>query len=381
MEIGQNIDKATHWLIDSCIQDNNPQSLAFGSFRAWFDPKLKEYAYPYPEITGYALSTLSFLSQYDKENSRILQSANRAADYLVRQCLSNKTGKFYAHNISNGNSEFVFTFDVGMILKGLFHSYKSSNVGNNRTTCLRLGEWLLRMQKPDGSFYAYYDIEQKLKKSSMKRWSTQSGSFHMKLSFSLTQLYQETADQKYLSSLKKLVDWVMGMQQPDGRFVTDQSQGSTFLHAHCYSIEGLLDSYNVLLDEGIRDAAYKGISWLIKMYQKKRTLPSVYYSDGRYFSEERSDIIAQTIRLLCIAKHDVDGCEEVIQELLKRLLSFQCFSKDQSLDGGFRFHTIINDENKDDKTYHLNTWASMAAVHAMIMYQSTSDCSNMQYFI
>ncbi len=382
MEISQNIDKAIHWITDSCIQDNDPNSPSFGSFRAWIDTKTNEYAYPYPETTGYALSTTSLLSKYDKQNRRILQSSNRAVDYLLRQCLSNGTGKFYIHNISNGNDGYTYTFDAGIILKGLIHGCLSGNINSHfYSTCLELADWLLCMQKPDGSFYAYYDTRQNQSKSSMKRWSTQSGSFHAKLSFALTQLYHETNNTKYLASLQKLVDWVIGLQKENGRFVTDTVQGSTFLHAHCYTIEGLLDAYNTIPNVKILHAAYKGIGWLTKTYQEEGSFPSVYYPDGHYLSEERSDIIAQSIRLLHITKRDLGHGEDLISELLNNLLSFQCFSEKQRLHGGFRFQRNLKGESESDGMHHINTWSSMVAVHAMIMCQQPSENVNMQYFI
>ena len=160
----QHIEAAIKWLCDSDIRNTDTQKPSFGGINNAYFYKDQRYQYVYNEITGYAINSFLTIHKWLDED-RHLQYANDAADYLIRQ--QEKTEGLKTHHaISHGlihpdlkKVQNYYTFDNAIILHGMMKLYQATGDQDYLNASLTIGKWLLSMQKPNGSFYAYYESE------------------------------------------------------------------------------------------------------------------------------------------------------------------------------------------------------------------------------
>ena len=71
---------AKNWLLDSGIFMSESSDPNFGGVRSFYDEKNKEFAFLYPEITGYYASTMRFLYEHEK-NEKYLHLAKASCNW------------------------------------------------------------------------------------------------------------------------------------------------------------------------------------------------------------------------------------------------------------------------------------------------------------
>lgn len=330
------LDLIKNWILKSGIQNKD------GNFNSWYDLNRKQYHSIYSEITGYGITTLLYLGHTKK--------ARKAADWIIDNAMhftgGIKTRLYYIKGNENPDYSFdgglLYTFDTGIVLFGLAALYEITKEKRYFHAARKMGNFILNAQKDDGSIYSFYNQQLKDYESTFSKWSTQSGAFHAKIAMGLTKLGDITGDMDYTLAALRLCDYAVRTQEPDGRFITLDSDNSTNMHPHCYAAEGLLYCGIMFEEKRYVRAAVKAVRWA---YNNK--------------PEERTDILAQLIRLGCMLNQDgwlggeiIDGRE--IFKHLKKLMSFQYRAKSQK--GGILF-------NRSEP--HVNSWCSMFALQAL----------------
>lgn len=356
VKVAAAIERAKSWLLDSDIQ--NKDGFLAGSFNAWYDEKRKQYSYAYSEITGYAITMLLYLGRMEtKLGAKAVARAGRAADWLI--------GKAYAEGMGfqcryyHDEKRFlphICSFDNGMCLNGLVNLYRVTGDRKYLEISKRIAGWLIGiMQKPDGSFYPKYDCVKKEYLESPNAWSGQSSSYHAKISIGLLNLAEAALDVTYKIAAQKICDWVVARQFKDGRFTTNACYDDTYLHPHCYTVEGLLTAGLNLDSEDYMCAAADGAAWLTLARLGNGGLSNIYHNP-EFSTDEHVDSLAQAIRLWIFSG---ECCDKQID----RLLEFQCESNDPKADGGF-YYGIEDGIMKK----HINAHATMFALQAMSMW-------------
>lgn len=169
----------------------------------------------YPEVTGYYIPTL--IKFGDKK--RALDYGN----YLLS--IQNPDGSWNAPN-----STTPYTFDTGMILKGLA-ALVENNLDENdkyKNALIKGADYILSMQRDDGSI-ATADYSQ---------WGLPYGkqvpeAIHIYCLEPIRKVAQLTGEQKYEKSIQRALDFYLA--KPD---LTDFT---TLSHFNAYIIEGLVD--------------------------------------------------------------------------------------------------------------------------------------------
>ncbi|MDC3292646.1 hypothetical protein OAU56_05435, partial [Nitrosopumilus sp.] len=101
-----------NWLINSDIFVSNPSNSNYGGVRSYYDEKKREYAFLYPEITGYFISTMRFLYAHEK-NERYIELAKASSEWLIQ--LYEKYGGIIQGVTADGiPKKFVYSFDTGI---------------------------------------------------------------------------------------------------------------------------------------------------------------------------------------------------------------------------------------------------------------------------
>ncbi|MFC1570706.1 hypothetical protein ACFL4E_02875 [Candidatus Omnitrophota bacterium] len=197
-----------------------------------------------------------------------------------------------------------------------------------------------------------------------------------------TDLFDVTGDEKYKKAAFNLCRSSLTFQKDSGRFVTSRSDESTHLHPHAYSAEGLLYAGVYFKKEEFIDSAVKAVEWALDSQLADGGIPKKF-ENGNFIPFYRSDILAQMLRLGVLLRglRKLDMKYDVhLEKLYKKLLSFQYLGPGEQ-SGGFFYGTSLDGVERA----HLNSWCTMFAFQAMIMYEdiylTNSKIEKVEYFI
>ncbi len=351
----ESFEKASSWIADSGIQNKE------GAFHAWLDLKKGKNSFEYSEITGYGISTLAFLNSV-KNNPGLVGKACRASEWLWKNAVTQE-GAVLARNYlpwENPDPRFsfegenCFSFDAGMVLNGLMNLYRQEKNEKTLKSGSRIGNYLLERIE-NGKMAAVYNLKTGNVLDNEEKWSWQPGSYHAKASIGLIKLATEKGE-KFREAGLSLCDYAIKRQRQSGRFVTNSGNGSTHLHPHCYSAEGLLFAGLSQEEAGYIDAAEKAVAWAFENQVENGGINAFF--DGSWNQSQRSDVLAQSLRLAAALKANerLQSLEpEKLESLEKRLLGFQHES------GGFLYGT----ETEMSSRPCVNAWCTMFALQSL----------------
>jgi len=371
LPLSEKLRKAQNWFYNSGIQNVDREESLNGGFNSWYDPKAKEYAYIFSEITGYALTALVHLHHHGDPRDDLLQRGELATAWLTKQAThpsggvrtryfyKEVPGMYTGYDWKNGT---LYTFDAGVVLFGVTNLYKTQANPDYLNYARTVAEFILAMQKPEGGFYAYFLPTIPEKVDVPDKWSTQSGAYHTKLALGLLRLFELTGDERYREAAVNTCEFALNFQRPSGRFVTYRREGDTHMHPHCYSGEGLLFAGQFLNEPRYVEAARRAAAWSLNSQMASGGTPSMYYKSKKEFGPyERSDELAQVLRLSTLTLDD--SYLPRMQKLRDRLLQFQVESDDPAADGGFRYGW----DEDGTEYHHVNSWCTMFALQALQM--------------
>lgn len=337
--------RAVHWLIHSGIRVHDGP-LA-GAFRAWRDGT---WGWAYSEVTGYGITLLCGLAREGIPGTR--DAAIASGRWLVDQA---RVGPAFRCRKDDGAwLGHLCAFDNGMIVPALCNLYRLTADETWRDTALATAEWLVERMDGHDALIPKHDLATGSPVPAT-RWSSRPGPYQAKVALGLLQA-AALADRPDLArAARRLCGRAARFQQSDGRFVTDAALGDTYLHAHCYAIEGMLGA--ACLD-GNRDLAApveSAVRWLATLRTPTGGVSRRF--DGQAPEPvEHVDSTAQTLRLLRLTGQHPDW----VAPLTRQLLAFQCDDGDPARDGGFRYALGGDAASFDNVTAHGTLFAVQA---------------------
>ena len=280
-ELKAAIDSAKKWVMDSGIQNTDNNALVHGSYNAWYDSDLGEYAYLYSESSGYFITLMCHLFDLTGEKKYIL-NGKRAGDWMLNATYESN-GAFRCLSLQSGPSKYdhkqdqMYSFDNGVIVNGLVNLYRSTKKEKYFAAAVTTADWLvMSAQSPSGSFKPVFDIDAERFFESDKEWSMSAGSYHVKIAIGLLNLYDLTDINKYLDAVVKVCDHTLGYQLASGRYISFLSKGGTNAHPHCYTAEGLWVSGKYLDREDYLNSSAKSIKWLLDLQNSEGMIPRLF---------------------------------------------------------------------------------------------------------
>ena len=137
----------------------------------------------------------------------------------------------------------------------------------------------------------------------------------------------------------RVVEHLVEATYRGGRFYVAPGSSETYLHSHCYAVEGLvaLGGYEAVVREAL--------DWLVERQHADGSWPAWV---GRADARRPSDVVAQAVRLF--RGVDVERYQRAIELGLGRLRAMQ------SPSGGLRY---------TPGSEHVNVWASIFAADAL----------------
>jgi hypothetical protein len=371
----QGADRGADWLLRSGIQD------AAGGAHAWYDSTRQRYEYLYPEVTGYLVTLHEWLAELPRTSamdaaahrdaarraSRWLAALTSGGDGFVCLVVADEDGSTSSEGAAANpatsaafrrKTQRRYTFDAGIVLQGLVaHAVRSDDNDILKTSRL-LGDWLLDLQQPDGTFVPFTgpDPWQDVPAD----WSTRPGCHQAKIAIGLQALAQATGENRYRDAARLACEAALVSQQSNGRYLTNHASDGTNVHPHCYAAEACWAIGTATDDEELLESARRGVRWLLDTSPAGRALRVWSPADG-VNPNMRIDGLAQTLRLGIITGVASDA---ELDGLAQTLLGYQAGGDDPHMRGGFAF----GHSSRGDDLPHANVWVSSFAVQALALF-------------
>ncbi len=361
----------SNWLLQSGIQNTDADPKYKGGVNAWYDLEKKTFPFIYSEITGYAVNTFLFLHHILKDPV-CLERARLAGNWLLNSrdpkygFVLNRV--YHSSKAQSYYDSWIFTFDQWMIIDGLCNLSSITGDQNYFHGAQKIADALIEKTfRPDGFIFPAFNLENGQVEAANDKWSRQSGSFHAKAILGLNRLFNLTHDQKYLTHAFRLSERACLDQKENGRFITQTDNGSTHLHPHSYTLEGLFYFGFSQNKPSLIEASRKGLEWILSSQHEDGTLYA-FFQDGQFLPYERADILAQTLRLSAIMlgyAPEFQKFKPKLDRLKKKLLSYQIQEEPQK--GSF----LYGQEENGMIHRHANAWVSMFALQALWLYDQS----------
>ena len=358
-----------NWLLNSGIFVSEPSEPNFGGVHSFYDEKNREFAFLYPEITGYYASTMRFLYEHEKDE-KYLHFAKASCNWLID--LYEKFGGIIQGISPQGiTQKYVYSFDTGICSKGLLDCYLISKDDKYLEYAKKLNNWILSDTiENSGIVKPVKNLETNKFEIDDKVWYKKSGCLHIKLTIPLLQLYKITDDENMLNTSKKIADSIIYFQQPDGSILLHKNHKVINLHTLLYALEGLIHIFNITKDEIYLNSCKKAINWCENLIQSDGSID--LWFNSKYHSKS-SYKIAKFNRLnFIIANLEQKNIDPKITNLKYILINLQAQNTDKFLFGGF-YEEFGKSIFGWKKTLKVNSWASMFSLQALFWLENFSE--------
>lgn len=354
---------ASGWFLNSGIQDRSQDPSLQGGVNAWFDLRSGAYSFIYGEITGYAVNAYLFFHQLTG-SPEYLEAAKRSAEWLLNNAYA-ETGLMRNRVNQPGfqvayYEDWIFMFDQWIMVYGLACAYQQIRDARYLNQAALTAKFLLaKTVREDGSFYPVWNVRDARPQATGDKWSRQSGTFHAKALMALQKLWELSGDSSYKIAGEKLAAWTLARQEKNGRYVTQDSNHSTHLHPHLYTLEGLFSWGVSRSDEACIESARRGVEWILKNALRNGFIYS-FYEGSSFLPFVRADIQAQTLRMgTLLSARGAFMDQGALRAIAEKLRTYQMTAGPQK--GGF----LYGQEQDGSVMYHVNAWVTMFAAQAL----------------
>ena len=358
-----------NWLLESGICVSNSSDQNHGGVHSFFDEKKNEFAFLYPEITGYFISTMRFLYEHEK-NEKFVKLAKASSNWLI-QLYEKHGGIIQGISRQGVPQKLAYSFDTGICSKGLLDCFAITKEQKFLEYAKKLNQWILDETIENNGFVKpTKNLQTNEFEEDTNVWYKRYGCLHIKLTIPLLQQYMITKNESLLETATKIADSISAYQNDDGSIFLHTDSKIINLHTMCYALEGLIHTYMITRNEDYISRCKKAITWCDQQVQDDGSID--LWFNSKHHSKS-SYPIAQLIRLkTLVAKLDGSSLDETVRRLESFLLSLQAQNDDTKINGGF-----YEEFNKSvfgwKKTLKVNSWASMFSLQALYWLENFSS--------
>ena len=358
-----------NWLLESGICVSNSSDQNHGGVHSFFDEKKNEFAFLYPEITGYFISTMRFLYEHEK-NEKFVKLAKASSNWLI-QLYEKHGGIIQGISRQGVPQKLAYSFDTGICSKGLLDCFAITKEEKFLEYAKKLNQWILNETIENNGFVKpTKNLQTNEFEEDTNVWYKRYGCLHIKLTIPLLQQYMITKNESLLETATKIADSISAYQNDDGSIFLHTDSKIINLHTMCYALEGLIHTYMITRNEDYISRCKKAITWCDQQVQDDGSID--LWFNSKHHSKS-SYPIAQLIRLkILVAKLDGSSLDETVRRLESFLLSLQAQNDDTKINGGF-----YEEFNKSvfgwKKTLKVNSWASMFSLQALYWLENFSS--------
>ena len=221
----------------------------------------------YPEVTGYIIPTFWDYHRLLRRDE-LAQRAIRMADWELR--VQKPEGGFESWYEGEGQPPVVF--NTGQVIRGLTRTYEETGEERYLQAAVRAADWVVANQDPDGSW-------------------TKAGYMGMKRTYdvyaaaALAMLSTVTAEDAYARAATANCEFALENQHGNGWFDlcdnTPQGNATPSTHTLCYTIDGLIETGEALGEDGFIAGGERAARALLEMVDSGGRLPGRFDRDWR----------------------------------------------------------------------------------------------------
>ncbi len=260
----QSLDLNINWLLRAKTHSNDDGMGTYYITDGWTSP--------YPETTGYIIPTLSkYAYYYPEKKAEINETIISCSDWLVK--IQKPSGGWQSGYIHQNREEVVF--NTGQVLRGLLVAYEMTKADKYLQSMIKACNWLVDTQEEDGSW---------IQTAYMKKTRV----YDSYVVHPMLMIYEITNDTRYKNAAIKNLDWVLSQQKSNGWFFntdnTIKHNDRPILHTIAYTIDGLINSGEILNDKKYIDAGKKAADKLLLLFNQNKYLNGRF--DENWYSSE-----------------------------------------------------------------------------------------------
>ena len=241
------LDSAINWLCTTQDMSETGGCSESYSFDQGWTP-------PYPETTGYIISTMLKYAKLVNDDSYI-ERAIKMGDWEIDIQLP--TG---AVRGGVGVNEYPIVFNTGQVILGWADLY--DKIGEKRflDAAVKAADWLVSIMDEDGKWtkFTYRNIPH---------------AYNSRVAWSVLEVYKHTKDEKYKEAAIKKIKWILSQKTENGWFekMGFKHDDVPLTHTIAYTLRGLLESSYILdgsLKEEILEVVTLASENIMKYYEK-----------------------------------------------------------------------------------------------------------------
>ena len=227
------LERAGTWFLESGIQETN------GGVARYYQSDSRRNAPVSTEITGYAISTLTYLSDVTR-SPEYIRAADRAAGYLAGKAWSNESFTFPFEPVSNGDAGYAYFFDCGIIARGLLAAWRATG---NQTYFERAQDCGLSMAfdfMADEAMHPILRLPEKQPEPYTAQWSRSPGCYQLKSALAWKELAEISGQSELARAYERMLAFSLDTHESFLPGDDDECRVMDRLHAYAYFLEGLL---------------------------------------------------------------------------------------------------------------------------------------------
>jgi len=216
---------------------------------------------PYPETTGYVITT--FLDYYQQtSDNQFLDRAMQMGDWEIKIQMPDG-----AVRGGVGINNYSIVFNTGQVIDGWLSLFEVTKLEKYLSAAVKAGDWLVSVQDENGS-WSKFD------------YNNVPHAYSSRVAWFLLKLGEIIGDTKYTKSGKKNINWILNQADPKIPWIShmgfEYGIEAPFTHTIAYTLQGLLESIPYL-DSDVQDKVMELASRigerLMHFYERRKHNP------------------------------------------------------------------------------------------------------------
>jgi hypothetical protein len=345
------IQKIQNWLLSSDVQlTDGPHR---GGVAGWLNEKgIAEFLYP--ELMGYYLTWLAFLSVASRCNEAIYSHARNALRWISDRFADGSippTRLYLQSSCEDWRNSVIFSFDAAMLSRGVALAPCSDDAKGREEILARILNYLGCFIDGNGFIQPYLRVQSGPTPPLPDRWSLAIGPYQLKIAAAIFSLPPDAVPHDLAAAAERFFGHWRNC------FLSNQLKGET--HPILYYLEGLLLAGAYDIDEEAWSQAAFVYNRLMEAQLPEGSLPSRLNDTGTAI---RSDVLAQALRIGSILRSRGYLSHFWEEKLATLAMSLKSFVQN---DGSVQFC-------RDGRARHRNTCSAIFSHQALCFFERLS---------